>query len=451
VAKQAFDTIIQGGQVVSGSGVARLDIGVRGEQVAALAPNLEAGQAQVIDAKGKYVLPGAIDVHVHPVYMDDMGATAVSAAFGGVTTMVHFGYVRPGMPFIPTLEKFRDEGEANSVLDFGLHAGLFDVENQLEHVPRAFEMGITSYKVFMTYAKLKWMTDDYHMLALMEEVASHKGLVMVHCENGLATDYLEDKFLRERRSPRETFAAMRPALLEAEATHRAMSLAQVSECPIFIVHVSAVPVLDTIRQAKAQGWRVWAETCPQYLTLTNQTTLEQGPLAKIGPPLRTPEDNRALWGGLADGTLDTVGSDHAPKDKQLEDDFFDAPYGSPQIETMLTLLYHSGVNVGHITLPRLVQVTSENPARIFGLYSQKGSLEPGADADLVLYDPESRRVISHANQHSNARYTLYEGREVIGAPTLTMQRGRVIVQDGELKTEPGTGRFLTTRTEPLYD
>jgi dihydropyrimidinase len=383
--------------------------------------------------------------------MDDMGATAVSAAFGGVTTMVHFGYVRPGMPFIPTLEKFRDEGEANSVLDFALHAGLFDVENQLEHIPRAFEMGITSFKVFMTYAKLKWMTDDYHMLALMEEVASHKGLVMVHCENGLATDYLEDKFLREKRSPAEAFTAMRPSILEAEATHRAMALAQVAGCQIYIVHVSAVPVLDTIRQAKAQGWRVWAETCPQYLTLTSQTTLEQGPLAKIGPPLRTPEDNRALWGGLADGTLDTVGSDHAPKDKKLEDDFFDAPYGSPQIETMLTLLYDGGVNAGHITLPRLVQVTSENPARIFGLYPQKGSLEPGADADLVLYDPESRHVISHANQHSNARYTLYEGREVIGAPTLTMQRGRVIVQDGELKTEPGTGRFLSTRTEPLYD
>jgi dihydropyrimidinase len=312
-------------------------------------------------------------------------------------------------------------------------------------------MGITSYKVFMTYAKLKWMTDDYHMLALMEKVVAHRGLVMVHCENGLATDYLEDKFLREGRSPAEMFTAMRPALLEAEATHRAMALAQVAGCPIYIVHVSAASVLEPIRQAKAKGWRVWAETCPQYLTLTEQDTLERGPLAKIGPPLRTPEDNAALWGGLADGTLDTVGSDHAPKDKNLDDDFFDAPYGSPQIETMLTLLHDGGVNAGQFTLSRLVQVMSENPARIMGLYPQKGSLQPGSDADLVIFDPERRYTLSHGNQHSNARYTLYEGREVTGAPVLTMQRGQIIVEEDELKAEPGAGRFLTTNTDPLYD
>jgi dihydropyrimidinase len=380
-----------------------------------------------------------------------MGALSVTAAFGGVTTLVHHGYVRPGEAFLPTLEAYREEGERKSVLDFALHAGLFDVENQLEHIPLAFNLGITSFKVFMTYAKLGWMSDDYQMLALMDAVAAQQGLVMVHCENGLATDYLEDKYLSEGRLPAETFTAMRPGLLEAEATHRAMCLARIAGCALYIVHVSAAQVLDHIRQAKAKGWRVVAETCPQYLTLTERTTVELGPLAKIGPPLRSTEDITALWSGLADGTLDTVGSDHAPKDKRADDDFFKAPYGSPQIETMLSLLYSGGVQAGKITLPRLVEVMCENPARTFGLYPRKGSLEQGADADLVIFDPELRRTISHESQHSNANYTLYEGREVVGAPILTMQRGRVIVEDGRLKTQPGSGRFLRTSTRHHYD
>jgi dihydropyrimidinase len=408
------------------------------------------GAAAVIDAAGRYILPGAIDVHAHPVYLDNMGATSVAGAAGGVTTIIHFGYVRPGMEFIQTLQAFREEGEAKSVLDFGLHAGLFDVENQLVHIPAAFEMGITSYKVFMTYAKLKWMTDDYQMLAAMEVVKAHQGLVMAHCENGLATDYLEDKILREGRSTREAFMAMRPGLLEGEATYRAMCLAQVAGCPIYIVHVSAAPVLAHIRRAKAEGWRVLAETCPQYLTLTDETTQALGPLAKIGPPLRTEDDQEALWRGLAEGTLDIVGSDHAPKDKRMEDDFFEAPFGSPQIETMLSLVHDRGVNAGRITLPRLAQVTAENPARAFGLYPRKGVLEAGCDADLVIFDPGRSRTISRGDLHSKAGYSLYEGWQVLGWPVLTMQRGRVIVEEGRLRAEAGGGRYLRTSTAHLH-
>lgn len=445
-----LDCIIKGGLVVSGTGIARADVGVRGERVARLAPDLEHGGATIIDASGRYVLPGALDVHVHPVYLDDMGAASVTAAFGGVTTIIHFGYVRPGMEFMPTLQAFHEEGRAKSVLDFGLHAGLFDVENQVKYLPQAFEMGITSYKAFMTYAKLRWMTDDYHMLELMDAVSAHRGMVMVHCENGLATDYLEDKFREQGKPPKEVFMATRPGLLEAEATHRAISMAHIAGCPIYIVHVSAAPVLDHIRRAKAAGWRVFAETCPQYLSLTDQTTQELGPLAKIGPPLRTRTDSEALWAALANGTLDIVGSDHAPKAKHLEDDFFDAPYGSPQTETMLTIVHDEGVNQGRITLPRLAQVMAENPARTFGLFPRKGILAPGSDADLVILDPHLRETLSRENQHSNATYTLYEGREVLGAPVLTMQRGRVIVEEGRLKGKSGDGRFLPTSVEHLY-
>jgi len=446
-----LDLIIKGGLLATGAGIARVDLGIQGEQVVEIAADLDASRGhRVIDATGKYVLPGMVDVHTHPVYLDDLGGISVTAAHGGVTTMIHYAYARPGMKLLETLEKFRADGLTHSVLDFALHGGLFDVEHQLADVPAAFKMGVTSFKVFMTYAKLKWMTDDYWLTALMDVVAAERGLVAVHAENGLATDYLEDKFLREGRSSVEAFTAMRPDLLEAEALNRAMSLARVMGCPLYVPHNSAAACLEPLRRAQANGWRVYGETCPQYLTLTEETTARVGPLAKIGPPLRTPADNAALWQGLADGTLVTVASDHAPKAKKATDDFFEAAYGSPQIETMLTVMYHAGVNGGKISLPRLVQVMSETPARLFGLYPRKGTLAVGSDADLVIWDPTRRHTLSAATQHSAAGYTLYEGRQVTGAAVLTMQRGAVIVEDGRLVAQPGRAQFLPTDVSDLY-
>ncbi len=446
-----FDVLIQGGMVVTGAGMTRADVGIRGEKVAEIGPDLEPGRGRrTIDATGKYVLPGIIDVHTHPVYLDDLGGIAVTGAHGGVTTMIHYAYARPGMKLLETLAQYRSDAEARSVLDFALHGGLFDVEHQLADVPAAFKMGVTSFKVFMTYAKLKWMTDDYWLTALMDVVAHERGMVAVHAENGLATDYLEDKYLREGRSPVETFTAMRPDLLEAEALNRAMSLAQVMGCPLYVPHNSAAACLEPLRRAQANGWRVYGETCPQYLTLTQETTARVGPLAKIGPPLRTEQDNEALWQGLADGTLVTVASDHAPKPKRMTDDFFQAAYGSPSIETMLAVTYDAGINGGKISLPRLVQVMCETPAKLFGLYPRKGTLAAGSDADLVIWDPTRMHTLSAATQHSGCDYTLYEGRQVTGAPVLTMQRGAAIVEDGKLVAEPGRGQFLATDTSHLY-
>jgi dihydropyrimidinase len=443
--------IIKGGLVVTGSGVTRSDLGVRGDKIAEITQKLEPQRAaRTIDAAGRLVLPGVVDVHTHPVYLDDMGGISVTAAHGGVTTMIHYAYAKPGMKLIDTLAQFRDDGLEKSVLDFGLHGGLFDVEHQLAEVPAARKIGVTSFKVFMTYAKLKWMTDDYWLTALMDVVAQERGLVAVHAENGLATDYLEDKFLREGWSPVETFTAMRPDLLEAEALNRAMSLAQVMGCALYVPHNSAAACIEPLRRAQAQGWRVYGETCPQYLTLTEETTLRVGPLAKIGPPLRTPQDNEALWRALADGTLATIASDHAPKAKKVKDDFFQAAYGSPQIETMLAVVYQAGVNGGKISLPRLVQVMCETPARLFGLYPRKGTLQVGSDADLVIWDPAQTGTLAAASQHSGAGYTLYEGRAVTGAPVLTMQRGRVIVENGQMVAQPGHARFLSTETSHLY-
>jgi len=445
-----FTLVVKGGLVVSPQGISLADVGIKDEKVALIAPDIAPDGAKVVDASGKYVIPGAIDVHTHPVYTDDLGGMSVTAAFGGITTMIHYGYVKPGQKVIPTLEWFRDEGLSKSYLDFSLHGGLFDVEHQLEDVPAAFKMGVTSFKVFMTYAKLKWMTDDYWMTALMDVVGHEQGLSMVHAENGLATDYLEDKFNREGRSPVDTFTDVRPALLEAEAFNRAMLVAQVMGSALYVVHNSAEACLEPLRRAQKNGWKVWGETCPQYLTLTKETTLKFKAQAKMGPPLRTKEDNEALWKGLADGSLSTIGSDSAPKAKKVDDDFFAAPYGAPSIETMLRMVFHEGVNKGRITLPKLVEVMCENPARIFGLYPRKGCLQKGSDADLVLIDPTCKEVITASNLHSGAGFTLYEGREVMGATTLVMQRGTVVMKEGELVGKSGHAQYMPTDTSHLY-
>jgi dihydropyrimidinase len=227
-------------------------------------------------------------------------------------------------------------------------------------------------------------------------------------------------------------------------------IARITGSALYVVHNSAAACLEPLRRAQHSGWTVIGETCPQYLTLTKDTTAKFKAQAKMGPPLRTHADNEALWQGLADGTLSTVGSDSAPKAKKIDDDFFAAPYGAPSIETMLRMVYHEGVNKGRITLPRLVEVMSANPAKIFGLYPQKGCLQPGSDADLILIDPGRRETITAANTHSGAGFTLYEGREVMGVTTLVMQRGRVVMEEGKLVGKSGQAHFLPTHTAHLY-
>ena len=223
---EAFDLLIQGGVVVTGAGMARADVGVQGETIAAVAADLpQEGARRVVDASGKFALPGIIDVHTHPVYLDDIHHTSMTAAFGGTTTTIHYAYARPGMKVLDTIKKFRDDGLENSVTDFGLHAGLFDVANQIEELPEAFKLGVTSFKVFMTYAKINWMTDDYWLMATLDVIGQEGGLVAVHAENGLATDYLQDKYNRMNLSALEVFTRTRPDVLEAEAINRAIARA----------------------------------------------------------------------------------------------------------------------------------------------------------------------------------------------------------------------------------
>ncbi len=441
-----YDFLVRGGFVVSGSKVRRADVGIKGERIASVEPRLSQEQAgRVIDASGRYVMPGVIDVHVHPVYEDDMGGLSCTAAHGGTTTLIHFAYAKPGMKLIDTIEKYKEEGLRQSLLDFGIHGALFDPSSQAEEIPKAFELGVSSFKMFLTYAKLKWMTNDYHLAATLDIIAQCGGMAMVHAENGLVTDYLENRSLRRGEDQRKAFLKTRPDILEAEAIFRAISIARVMKCPLYIVHLSTEKGLAPLQQAREEGQPVYVETCPQYLTMTDAQLQRLGPMAKIGPPLRTERDRQAIWKAIQKGIIDVVASDHAPKVKKIEDPFFEAPYGSPQAETMLTVTYDEGVNRGRIRPTRLVQLLSENPAKVFGLYPKKGIIRKGSDADLVIFDPKQTHTIRHRSQHSGAPYTLYEGRRCKGRPVLVMQRGRILVEDGVMKGRPGDGRFLATK------
>jgi dihydropyrimidinase len=450
--KESFDLLIRGGLVVTGDGVAKADVGVRGEKIAAVEADLPVASVdQIVDATGKYVFPGIIDVHVHPVYEDTVEDCSRIAAYGGTTTLLFFAYGRTGDSLLQKVEEMLDDGLANSLLDFGLHGGMFEAPRQVPEIPSVMELGVGTFKFFLTYLKQGWYTDDYQFIKAMDMLAERGGMAMVHAENGGGIDYLEDKYLKGPNASASHFNKSRPAALEEEAVFRSICLAEVADCPLYIPHVTAARALRPIRQAQAEGRRVFAETCPQYLNLTQEIIEQRGALAKIGPPIRTAEDQAALWKALADGTLQVVASDHAPKLKDIHGDFIEQPFGSPQIETLLALTYDGGVNQGRIGLVRLVQVLCENPARIFGLYPRKGTIAVGSDADLVVFDPTREVTICAENQHTNVGYTLYEGRTVLGWPEMTFQRGRVVLKDGEVVAVPGHAQHLPTKgaTEEL--
>lgn len=443
--EKPYDLLLKGGIVVTGQGMSRADVAVRGETVAAVEPDIPTEQArEVIDVRGLYVLPGVIDVHVHPVYLDDVEACSRIAAYGGTTTLLHFAYARTGESLLERVEAMLKDGLARSRLDFGLHGGLFEAPRQVPEIPRVMELGVRTFKFFLAYVKQGWFTDDYHLTWAMDILAERGGMALVHAENGGAIDYLEDKYLKRPGASLPEYRKTHPAALEEEAIFRAIRLAEVTGCPLYIPHVTAARCLRPIRQARAEGLKVFAETCPQYLTLTDEILDTRGALAKIGPPIRTAADQDALWEALRDGTLQVVASDHAPKEKDPWGDFLEQPYGAPGLETLLPVTYDWGVNRGWLSVVRLVQVLCENPARIFGLYPKKGTIAVGSDADLVVFDPAREFTIRAENQHSGAGYTLYEGRTVLGWPVMSFQRGHRVLWEGEVVAEPGSGRFLPT-------
>ncbi len=447
---EQFDLVFIGGLLVTGSGIQRADLGVRGEQVAAIAPDLPAeGARRVINATGKYIFPGTIDVHVHPVYMDDVEHASRGAAYGGTTTVLHFAYARQGDSLVQKVSEMLEDGKRRSLLDFSLHGGIWEAAVQVPEIVETMKLGVTTFKFFMTYLKQGWYTDDYQLIKAMDILAENGGMAMVHAENGGGIDYLEDKYLKGPNAHARFFNTSRPAGFEEEAIFRAVRLAEVFSTPLYIPHVTSARAVRAIRMVQAEGCKVFGETCPQYLTLTEKVIEERGALAKIGPPIRSQADQDALWDALKDGTLNVVASDHAPKAKDVKGDFLMQGFGSPQIETLMPVTYDWAVSKGKLSLVRLAQVLAENPARIFGLFPRKGTLQVGSDADIVVYDPTRDYTIRQDNQHSKVGYTLYEGREVLGWPEMSFQRGRRVLENGEVVAEPGCGQFLPTTGERL--
>jgi dihydropyrimidinase len=446
---EEYDLLLLGGTVVTGTGMRRGDVGVKGDTIAAIQPDLPRERSkEVLDVTGKYVFPGIIDVHVHPVYLDDVEACSRVAAYGGTTTLLHFAYARTGESLLQKVGEMLHDAQARSLLDFGLHGGMFEAPRQVPEIPLVMELGVRTFKFFLTYLKQGWYTDDYQLIKGMDILAERGGMAIVHCENGGAIDYLEDKYLKGPNASAKFFNASRPAALEEEGIFRTIRLAEVVGCRVYIPHVTARRALRPIRMAQEEGLPVYAETCPQYLNLTQDIINTRGALAKIGPPIRTAQDSESLWVGLRDGTLSVVASDHAPKAKDVSGDFLLQGFGSPQIETLLPVTYDGGVNQGYLSVVRLVQVLCENPARIFGLYPRKGTLAVGSDADLVVFDPSREFTIRAENQHSNVGYTLYEGRTTMGWPVMSFQRGKRVLWQGEILAQPGQGHFLPTLESP---
>ena len=454
----AVDTLVAGGRVVTATDVVETAVAIAGGRIVALGPESHLPRAErVIDATGKLVLPGLIDCHLHvgPEY-DDWRTAPLAAARTGLTTLLPFVVYDEGESLPRAIARLREEAEARSVLDFGFHVILNHEPHILEGLPEAVRLGVTSFKLFMTYKKRpKRMVSDEFIARTMDRLAALGGLCQLHCENGDILCYLEDKAIAEGRTAPADFPATCPDWTEEEAINRAILIGRLTGCPVYVVHLSTRLGLERIKRAQAEGQRVWAETCPQYLLLTDREMERWGPFAKIGPPLRPAEgpDRGALWEGAAAGFVATVASDHSPrvpaaKEPGRRNIFVDAegkpiPFGAPSLETLVPLVYSEGVVNRGLPLPWLARVLAENPARIFGLWPRKGAIRIGADADLTLWDPAPEWTIQQSQHLGIAGFTPYEGWRVRGRPWMTLVRGQVVLNPaGELEQKPGFGRYL---------
>jgi dihydropyrimidinase len=440
---------------VANGTVAEATVAISEGRIAALlAPGTqppESAGARRIDASGKVVMPGVIDPHVHfgmySAHADDFTSVSTAAAFGGVTTMAIYAMGQPDMPARQFLSHWREQGEALSLIDFAMHCRLRPPERGVtSQFDEAFELGVPSFKVFMAYRKQGNMWDDYSLMEALSYVGRRGGIVHCHAENGDLIDYLEDIHLATGSYTVENFLDTRPSVAEVEATFRILGLARLARCPLYVVHMSTPQAIALASQARSAGQPVWIETCPQYLVLTHEDTKRLGGVAKIAPPLRTREEMEGVWRAVVDRTVDAVGSDHAPyplASKSLPIERFpDIPFGSSAIETMFPVLYSEGVAKGRIDLPRLVELLCEGPAKALGLTPRKGTIAVGADADLLILDPDAEWQVRAGNLHSQAGHSVYDGWTLHGKLLVTMVRGEVVVQDGRLLKSPGNGRYL---------
>jgi len=449
--------LIRHGTVVNADGSLAADVLIEGEKVVQVGPSLAADADRTYDATGRYVIPGGVDVHTHldmplgdTTSADDFESGTIAAAFGGTTTIVDFAVQDPGDTLHHALETWTRKAEGKAAIDYGFHVIVTDLTERVEQeMDELVGEGVTSFKLFLAYPG-RLMVDDATIFRALLRTAWNGGLVLVHAENGGVIDVLTKRALAEgRREPRQ-HALTRPAQAEAEAVHRAIALAELAGAPVYIVHVSAAEAVEEVAAARSRGLPVFAETCPQYLFLSDECYEEpgfDGAKYVMSPPLRDRRAQERLWQGLASDELQVVATDHCPfrmsDQKALgRDDFTKILGGVPGIETRMSLLLDGGVGGGRFDVRRFVAVTATNPARIFGLHPRKGVIAPGSDADIVVFDPDREMTLSAATLHMRVDYSPYEGRVVRGVPELVLSRGRPVVERGTFVGRPGAGTFL---------
>jgi dihydropyrimidinase len=455
-----FDLIIRGGTVVTAADTFRADVGIRGEKVAALADTLSGGP--VLDAGGLLVLPGGVDSHCHIEQLRPGGGTdeesfvtgSTSCLAGGTTSVICFAAQFKGHPLRDTLPEYRRRA-AEAMVDYSFHQIITDPTDEVvrNEIPEVVASGIRSLKVFLTYEPAH--LDDRQFLRVLAAARRTGALVTVHCENYEAIGWRTEALMEAGHTAPKYHAWSRPPVVEREATYRAIALAELVDQPIQVFHVSCSEVAAEIARAQARGLKVWAETCPQYFVLEAADMDRpgfEGAKFMCSPSPRDAASRAALWDDIHRGTIDIVSSDHAGfgyegegKGKRVHGGnapFPVIPNGVPGLGSRLPIMFSEGVAQGRIDANTFVRLTASNPAKLFGLYPRKGTIAPGSDADIVLWDPAKKVTITNALLQHVIDYTPYEGMQVTGWPVVTVKSGRVAMRDGKVQAEPGTGKFL---------
>lgn len=458
----AYDLVIANGTVATASDTFRADVAIRDGRIVALGHDLGSAAKEVVDVTGLLVLPGGIDSHVHLaqrsapgiVMADDFESGTRSAAFGGNTTIMPFCQQQKGESLRAAVQDYHKLADGKCHVDVSFHLIISDPAEQVlgQELPALVEDGYTSFKIFMTYEGLA--LNDREILETLDVARNTGALVMIHAENYDAIRYLTDKLEREGKTAPYYHAVSRPIPVEREATHRAISLAELIDVPVMIVHVSNREAMEEIRRAQQRGLKVMGETCPQYLVLTAddlQGLNMEGAKYVCSPPPRDRASQEACWQGLQQGVFSVFSSDHCPFFYDSEagklipkgrTSFRWVPNGIPGVAARLPILFSEGVVKGRIDLNRFVALSATNHAKTYGLYPRKGTIAVGADADIALWDPDRKLTLTHAMLHDGTDYTPYEGMEITGWPVSTLVRGRFVVRDGELVGAPGLGTYL---------
>lgn len=458
------EVLIKAGRIVTAVDDYVADILLKNGRIEAIARDIPVDSIETHDASGLIVMPGGVDVHTHMEFplgsaetCDTFETGTRSAAFGGTTTIIDFALQQKGETPKQALDRQLAVAEPKSCVDYGFHIILTDVTAAtLAELPDTINReGVSSFKMFMAYPGIL-MVDDGDIFKAMRAVGDKGGMINLHAENGSVIQVLIEEALAQGNTSPKYHAVTRPRLMEAEATHRAIRLAELAEVPVYIVHLSAKEALEAVVEARDRGIPAFAETCPHYLFLTSEEYNRPGfEAAKyvMTPPLREHDCQQALWRGLKFDDLQIVSTDHCPfcfnenpygihRSKQLgRDNFEKIPNGAPGVELRIPLLYDGGVNAGRISLNRFVQLTSTAPAKMFGLFPRKGTIAVGSDADIVLFDPKKSHILSASTHHSNVDYSLFEGRQVTGKVEKVFLRGQLIVDGDRWLGQPGSGQY----------